>query len=413
MNRTRTFQTALLLAASAFLAPGVQAKEKKAEGPNFAQAFLDTVTIGPGQMTDKMIIFPLLAKEKPERLIIQPSTWADKVGYSEPDLPRRRFNLAVASNEPKPLLLLGGTIVGGGKRDRVVPQDVLIEPGARVEIRTIPASPPSGNRKVALPFRLGSALAPPYIRERAEFSPSNTLVPNFISHFLDFRNEGDKRKSLGALNASTALNELCLPCHQSLASFPTASGGRVVGMITVMRGRLRSLEAFGDNRLFKAWFEALLKSHTFAHAAIALKAKKLRMPLPGRGDPTVALAEARAKAEKLLASVRKAKYRDEEEPKGSIGEGLILRTSNSTRGAATALNGRLVHVAVFPYEPFEAALFRSRLRAPTDPKDGYGDQGESELARRGRVGGRLTPYEKRLLGRLRSRGRGLGGPGRR
>jgi len=413
MNRTRCFQTALLLAASALLAPGAQAKEKKDKGPNFVQAFLDTLTIGPGQVTDSMIIFPLVAKEKPERLTIQPDTWAQNVGYSEPDLPRHRFDLAVASNEPKPLLLLGGTILGGGTRDRVVPQDVLIEPGARVDIRTIPSAPPSGNRKTAVPFRLGSALAAPYIRERAAFSPSNTLVPNFVSHFLDFRNDGDKRKSLSALNASTELNKLCLPCHQSLASFPMGNGGRVVGMITVMRGRIRSLEAFGDNRLFKAWFEPLLKSHTFAHAAIAAKAKGLRMPLPGKGNPTRALAEARTKAAKLLASVQKAKYREDEEAKGSIGEGLILRTPNSTRGAAIAWKGRLLHVAVFPYEPFEAALFRSRLRSPTDPKDGYGDQGESDLARRARLGGRLTEYEKRLLGRMRARNGTAGGLRRR
>ena len=336
MTRTRVLQIALLLAVGLAAAPLAQAKDKE---PNFVQSFLDGVTIGTGQITDELIIFPLVAKEKPAKLNVTPSTWAEKIGYSEPEFPKRRYNLAVASNDPKPLLLLGGTVLGGGKRDRVAPQDVLVASGARVEIRTIPASPPSENRKTALPFRLGSALAPPYIRERAQFNPTGTLVPNFVSHFLDFRNEGDKRKSLGAINASTQLNKLCLPCHESLAAFPTASDGKVVGLVTAVRGRIRSFEAFGDNRLFKAWFQPLLKSHTFAAAAIAAKAKRLRLPVPGKGDPTKALAETRKKAEKLLAAIQKGSFRENDVPKGSIGDALIVAGTAQAQRALVDMAG--------------------------------------------------------------------------
>ncbi len=411
MSRTRVVQLTLLLTIALLSAPLADAKDKE---PNFVQSFLAGVEVGPGQVTEELIIFPLIAKEKPDRLAIQPSTWAEKVGYSEPEFPKRRYNLAIASNEPKTLLVLGGTVIGGGNRDRVAPQDVLIASGERTEIRTIPAAPASDHRKTALPFRLGSALAPPYIRERAEFSPSSTLVPNFVSHFLDFRNDKDKRKSLSALNASTELNKLCLPCHESLSAFPTAGGGKVIGLVTAVRGRIRSFEAFGDNRLFKAWFGPLLKSHTFAAAAIAAKAKRLRMPVPGKGDPEKALEETRKKAQKLLDSIKKSSFRENDVPKGSIGESLIMRTSNSTRGTAIGLEGRLVHMALFPYEPFEHALFSSRLKPPREDDGGYGESGEPELTRRLRQGGRLSEYEKRLLARMRARGRGLGvGPGRR
>jgi hypothetical protein len=410
MSRKRLLQFTVLALVALLAAPAATAKD---EEPNFLQSFLANVELGLGQVEDQIIIFPLIAKEKPERLEIQPNTWAKNFAFSEPDLPKRRFNVGVANNETKPLLVLGGTLLGGGHRDRLVTQDVLIEPGGRVEIETIVTAPPREHRKDPVAFRLGSALAPPYIRERAEFTPTNTLVPNFVSHFLDFRKEDDKRKSLAAINSSDQLNDLCIPCHASLASFPTANGGRVVGLVTAVRGRIRSIEAFGDNRLFKAWFEPLLKSHTFAAAAIAAKAKKLRLDLPGGGNDEKALAEVGAKARKLLASLSEAKFRDGDDVPGSVGETLLLRTSNSTRGVAKGLDGRFVHLAVFPYDPFEHALFSRGIKPPNEPDDDYGEaDGQAELERRRTGGGRLTEYEKRLLRRLRARPGGIGPPRR-
>lgn len=406
--KIRLLALALILALGAM--PAALAED---EEQNPVQAFLEGLTIGEGIATAEVILFPVLAPEPPPKFDIKPSTWSDKVGYSEPDLPKRRFNINVANNEPGTLLLLGGTIVGGGHRDRVIPQDVLIPAGARVEIETIAAAPASDHRKEPLPFRLGSSLAPPYVRERAEFSPTHTLVPNFTSHFLDFRNDGDERKSLSAINASDKLTKLCLPCHESLAKFPMADGGRVVGLITAVRGRIGSLELFGDNRLLKAYFEPLLKSHTFAAAAIAVKAKKLRVELPTEATADDTMDDLKSEAQKLLERVKGAKFKEGDAPRNGAGQYWIFRTSNSTRGAATVLDGRMVHMAVFPYEPFENALFRRRVKAPNDESD-YGEYAEGELERKGRRG-RLTEYEKRLLDRMRRNrsggGLGVGGIG--
>ena len=184
-------------------------------------------------------------------------------------------------------------------------------------------------------------------------------------------------------------------------------GAGVVGLVTAVRGRIQSFELFGSNRLLKAWFEPMLKSHTFAAAAIALKAKRLKLPIPGGGDLDKAVLELHEKAEKLLAKVKAGKYREDDAPKGSVGTSLILRTSNSTRGTGTALDGKLLHLAVFPYDPFEHALFSSKFKVPQEGTE-YGSLGQAELGRREGQGGRLTEYEQRLLDRLR-KPTGLGG----
>jgi len=411
MKPIHTARVFLLLAALLLALAPVAPAQAKDEEPNFVQVALEGVTIGEGQATAELIIFPLIAPKKPAKLEIKPTPWAKKVGWHEPSFPKKRYNVGVANNETQPLLVLGGTVLGGGARDRMVPGDVIVPVGGRVEIKTIVAAPASDQRKDPVGFRVGSSLAPPYLRERAEFNPTNTLVPNFVRHFLDFRNEGDKRKSLSAINASTQLTKLCLPCHESLAAFPMAGGGRVVGIITAVRGRIRSLEMFGDNRLFKAWFEPLLKSHTFAAAAIALKAKRLGIKDPFKGDLEKTTDEMKKKAEKLLERVQKSKYKEGEQPKGSVGEYLILKTTAGVRGVGTALDGRLLHLAIFPGDPFESALFGSRVRMPND-LDEYTGLGVANLEGRARRGQRLTEYEKRLLGRMRRPGGlGLGGVG--
>ena len=379
-------------------APSVFAEDKP---EHIVQAFLRSVTLGTPTTTDEVVIFPLIAMDKPAALDVQPSTWASAVGYTEPEFPKRRHDLGVINNETKPLLLLGGSLLEGGERDRVIPSDVLIPVGARLEIHTIVASPASEQRKEAKPFVLDAALAPSYVRERAEFSPSNTLVPNFAARFLEFRKEGDERKSLAAINGSDRLAQLCVACHQTLAAFPTVEGGRVIGVITAVRGRVRSLELFGDNRLFKAFFEPLLKSQTFAAAAIAVKAKEYNLDIPAGNLTPEALKDLAMEATDLLEQVKTATLRDGDTPKHSMGQVTLLRTRDSTRGAALTLGDRVVHLAVFPYEPFEHAFFGSKVDAPDEPAE-YGSAGEPALERKGRHG-RLTEFEKRLLDRMRTR----------
>jgi hypothetical protein len=400
-------QTLAVLVALVLVAP-VPAAAEDEEAPNFLLAFMKDLVLGEGQPARDIIIFPVLAPKKPDALAVKPDVWSSKVAFSEPDFPKRRFNVGVRNNEADPLLVLGGTVLGGGRRDRLVPSDVLVPAGGDVEIRTIVASAPQDSRKDPIPFKIADQTAPPFLRERAEFSPTNTLAPAFVSQFLDFRVEGDKRRSLLAIMDSDQLMSFCIPCHERLSAFPTASGGRVVGFMTAVRGRIRSLEFFGSNRLFKAYFSPLLKSHTFAAAAIALRAKKLNLPVPGKGDPQKALKEARVKAEKLLAQVKRARFRDGDAPKGSMGEYLVLRTPNSTRGTAVALNGRLVHASIHPYEPFENALFRGQLEPPPEGTEYDAEEGIGPLERRAGRGG-LTEAERRLLERMRRNRAGIGG----
>ncbi len=413
----------LVLVALVLSAPiAVRAEDDGAEDDkrNFVQRVIGDIRLGEGIQANQVTIFPLVTDVVPVESDVVADTRTPNLAFAEPEFPRRRYNLEVTNNEASPVLLLGGTVLEGGKRDRLVPQDVLLPPGQTIEIRTMPAASVNDKRREAAPFEVSPILAPPYLQEKAQFGGNHNLVPSFITHFFEFRNEGDERRSLIAINDSNQLAQYCLVCHKTLAAFPEPKEPReqVVGSISAVRGRIQSLVIFGENRLLRAYFEPMLKGHSFAAAAIELRAKKMGVPLPGQDDPEATLAIVQEEAQRLLDRLILANYRDDDTGKDELGEALLLRTGDGTRGRALGHDGKLLHLVVFPHDPFESKLY-SRALKPVDP-DLLEDPeriGITEGNRRGaNPGQRLTEAEKRILERLNEglrKGQGLdtGAPG--
>lgn len=380
----------------------------KTDEANFVERALEGLSLGPGQQSGELIVFPLVAAEIPAALAVTPDVACDDLAFSEPEFPRKRYDVTIENSGDKTALLFGGGILTGGKLDRLVPQSVLVPPKSRLDIHTLPAEYPRDKRrgesagKFSLGTAGGHATAPAFLRERAIFDPARNLVPIFISHYLKFRDKDDRRRSLAAIDESSLLASYCDACQNELGSFEPLGTKKVVGVVTAVRGRVLTLELFGSNRLFRAYFNPINRAHTYAAAAIALRAKDLGMPVPGKDDAEKAKAAARKEAEELLEAIRsKARYRDGERPKGAIGETLLIRWA-STDGTAIGLDGRLVHAVIFPENPFEEALYSRPLAVP--PSGPEGGEGESlgELDRR-EDRGTLTEAEKRLLDRMRRR----------
>ena len=409
----------LLLAAPATVRAEDDAGAKE-DTRNFAQRVIGDIRLGEGIQANQVTIFPLVTNVVPPETDVVADTQTPDLVFAEPEFPRRRYNVEVTNNGAAPVLLLGGTILEGGLRDRFVAHDVLLPPGKAIEIHTLPAASVNDKRKEAKPFTVSPILAPPYLQEKALFGGNHNLVTGFIPHFFEFRNEGDERRSLVAINDSNQLAQYCLVCHKTLAAFPEPKEPRqqVVGSISAVRGRIQSLVIFGENRLLRAYFEPMLKGHSFAAAAIELRAKKLGIPLPGQDDPEATLLVVQEEAQRLLDRLVLAKYRDDEVIEGQLGEALLLRTSDGTRGRALGLDGKLIHLVVFPHDPFENRLYSQNLNPPDeDLLDDPERIGLTEGNRRAATPGqRLTEAEKRVIDRLNEglrRGAGLdtGPPG--
>lgn len=381
-------------------APAAPAAAPKAE--EVVAASLGALKLGEGLVADQVILFPLILATPPPVLEIAPALGGATVTFEEPAAGTERVK--VKNVAPKAALLLAGTVLEGGLRDRVVREDVLLPAGATVEVPTVPGSMSTDRRKEPKPFKVADFLAPPYLRDSALFrSGSASITSKFISHFLEFRNEGDKRRSLAAVGGSDTLAEYCLPCQRSMAQWPDKrEAGFVVGGIAVVRGRVQALDTFATNALLVGWFSPLLKSLSFPAAAIELRAKKAGVPLPGGDDPKAVLDAATAAAKALAAGLSKATLARRELPAGAAGELFTVTLPDGERGTALVAEGALLHLSLYPRDAFEYGLYAQPL-VPLEGEDvtGTDDDTLDPFAQRAKIGARLTEQERRLLERLR------------
>jgi hypothetical protein len=390
-----------LAAMLALFASPTAAESEVGERPDFFAAMLESVELGEPMQSGPLVLVPLLVDKPPRIPQVDPGLGVEELAFGEAAWPRRRFNVEVFNKSERPMLVLGGTILIGGRLDRMIPRDVLVPPRETLELRALPAEYQRRYRSNPPPLHCHATLAPTYLRERAFENPYRNLVPDFVSHFLEFRPEGDERLSLAAIDESPRLAEFCVSCQAGLREFPDIGGLRVVGFFTAVRGHIKSVELFGHNTLLKAHFEPLIRAHTYAAAALELRANRVGLPLPDTAKD--ALARTTAEANEILERLKtKLRVREDSVPEGSVGQALLAR-SGDLHGYAVGHEGQLVHAVLFTHDPLERRLYARPLNPPDPVDDSEEDPEIGELERRGASGRRLTEYEKRLLERVRRR----------
>ena len=95
---------------------------------------------------------------------------------------------------------------------------------------------------------------------------------------------------------------------------------------------------------------------------------------------------------------------------GAAGESWRLKVSGGAHGHAVTHSGRVVHLVVYPYDPFLTRLYAGTMKAPKDdskkdaPAGGAGDDGPDVKGGgdvpRDLPGRRLSVSEQRLLDRM-------------
>ena len=306
--------------------PTARAEDAKPPAKKEASFFASVVarlSLGDPVQSGPIVVIPLIIDKAPDALAVAPGVGSSALSFAESAWPERRYNVEVTNAGKLPALLIGGSILVGGRLDRMAPRDLIIPPGKTLEIHMLPAEYQRRYRTKPLKFRMHPTPAPPYLRERAIASPSRNLVPTFISHFLNFRPGADDRLSLAAIDEAPELAKYCASCEAALAKYPNIVGKRVVGFITALRGRVYSAEVFGDHALLRASFEPLLRAHIYAAAAIELRARHVAFPLP-KSDADALTKATKMAARLLMALQTKLRYRPFAIPQGDGGPGAAL-----------------------------------------------------------------------------------------
>ena len=408
------FVTIGLLVCLVFVSP---ARTEIPEGVDFIKAVFDVIELGDPIETETVILYPILAPRVPRDPGVTAQTRTKALSFAEPKKTRLKHDLEVTNNSDQPVLLLGGTVVEGGKRDRLVRRDHVIAPNATLVVRALPASAGSETRKEAIPFKMSDAMAPLYLRAKADHGGSESTVTHFIERWLDMRDDGDERKSLAALSESSKLQKYTLRDREKASGLPKSMEDKlVVGVVASMYGRVQGLLLFGSNELLAAHVDTLVKGSTYASAAIELRAKQAGIPVPGEEDVEATRAAVAKDVKKLMANLQKAKIKQNKSDPGEAADRYAIKCSDQSSGYAVVHQGKLAHLAIYKYDLFANKLYGGKVAEPTvkQPKAGKDDSGDdvsggtdgwASYARRASGNGRLTVAEQRFVSRGGGRGR--------
>jgi hypothetical protein len=167
-------------------------------------------------------------------------------------------NLRIANRSARPLLILGGEIVLGGKQDRVLARDALLAPGevAVVEVFCVEHGRWSGGRH----FGSSGGIADGALRMRAKYGGSQMAVWDHVAK----KNSALKAESRTGTYRTLAVGEqgrrATEPYRAAITRALLASeqAGSMVGLVAAVAGKVSSVDLFDSPELFAQYRDSLL-----------------------------------------------------------------------------------------------------------------------------------------------------------
>ena len=173
--------------------------------------------------------------------------------------------LKVRNVGPKPILLLSGELLLGGKQDRVVGKDTIVPPGKEVDVPVYCVEP--GRWTGSDKFSYGDTMVPLTVKEEATFGNQQQVwdkVGGYNAAAGASRDDGTTLQN--GLDEEKVKKQIETDLGDVLSKLD--KNKNVVGVMFLMDGEVRTLELFGTNRLFNANRNSLLKG-ALAQAAVS------------------------------------------------------------------------------------------------------------------------------------------------
>lgn len=238
----------------------------------------------------------------------------------------------------RPVLLLAGDVLKGGRRDRVVREDMLLQPGRTLYVPAFGASTVRESTRYRT-FTRSRLLAPFDVRAVVATASLGAAVGQADVDAAIGGKDGSLVR-LGSVGNQGSLENLYAngELQRVVSAYVDAFRRRldrpsVVGFASAVRGRLVGVEICGDTETFRALRDRLLASHVlFARSA------------PGGADRADTPADAAVQA--LLTSAVRAVY-GEPEAAGSGSLSVFRSVQGDVFGAGVVDGARVVHATVF------------------------------------------------------------------
>lgn len=289
-------------------------------------------TLGEPVSYDNVVVVPVRGKNPMDRdAAYLTLAEAKKLGIVEiSELPTEEVPwLKVRNDGDRPLMLLGGELLLGGKQDRVVAKDTIVPPGRSVRVPVYCVNHGRWSSSYGK-FEGAGTIVPQNVRDRATYGNQEEV----------WREVAKYNVSAGASAAETSVKagfaqrKVQVRVDKGLEPLRNAldQDDRAIGAVFLVNGRIVSLEMFGEPALFKAHRESLLRGF-LAEAAVA----------PNSNAPTPAQSEIARFVSQALNGERSQTRLGAGEAEWKVLNNEIEGRESSLPAAAAPTDKALIH----------------------------------------------------------------------
>jgi hypothetical protein len=256
---------AVTLAVTA-LPTAALAQTKPAGKPTSPSTRLDDRTALLAPVThDNLTIFPVIttAAKVPsaDYLVLDEGMKSKQVQILEKDREGTVNELTIRNTSEKPLFLMAGEVVIGGKQDRIIGKNTIVAARATETIPVFCVEHGRWSGRKA-EFRSAEALAHTELRKKANFADQSEVWSEVSSKNAKRKLENGTDTYRGVAQSQAVV--------KSIAGYQKAFAGKLgklsqkdrqIGFVVALGGKVVAIETFGSPRLFKKFEQKLLRSY--------------------------------------------------------------------------------------------------------------------------------------------------------
>lgn len=322
-----------------------------ATADNEATAALAGLEIGPPASHRNLTLYPILSareQKEPGFLTLPAALEGGKIRLEEG---ATAFEVLATNGADRPVLLLEGEVLTGGRCARVVAGTSLVPAGGKAVVPVVCAEPEAYRGEASFSAESGHYFGAYGLRKILLGEAGQGAVWAQLARQIDLAGGKAKSQSDVYRQLVSALFEYRSNLVDLPERFPTA-----VGVVLCVGDTVEAVELFPDRAVFVTYFERVLN-------AAALEACLRQRDRAARGSRVPATP---AGARRTIESVYFAKL-----------EGRTLRIEGRPVGQAFETGGRLVRLVVWADPPPAEPEWRANYAVPADKLRGILDAVEA------------------------------------
>lgn len=309
MMRSVLAVCALVALPATATAQNPRSPEKKPVTPSKPVVLDDHSVVGSPLKHANLVVFPVITTrsgKSVDYLVLDEGMKKKLVTVVEKGDGGDVNNLELKNTSDRPLFLMAGEVVIGGKQDRIIGKNTIVAPKTTesVPVFCVEHGRWSGRKAE---FSSAQSLAHTELRKKASFSDQSEVwkevsaknakrkLANDTDTYRRVTQDGSVKKSIDGYDKAI---------RAQLAT--AADKDRMVGFVVAMDGKVVAIETFGTPALFRKFQDKLLRSYfveAIDHAYDAAKPP----PAPAAAEITGFAAKARAAKRSVVLEKKSGK----------------------------------------------------------------------------------------------------------